>query len=224
MSKNKKVSAIVPAYNEAERIGFVLKILAATPIISEIIVIDDGSEDGTDKIVKGFSQVRFMKNYRNRGKSYSMDKGVQLAKNDVVFFCDADLKDLTPKIVEQIITPVVEEKVDMYIGIRNNVMQKTIKSIGLNSGERALRKTIWKALPDYYKHRYRIETGLNLFVEKFGRGYDAKIFPYYQTLKEKKWGFIKGTFIRWWMNFDVMMAFLRFHLFDKYRTDLKLRH
>ena len=96
-------------------------------------------------------------------------------------------------------------------------MQKVYTPFAINSGERALRREIWLRLPKYYKHRYRIETGLNYFVRRHGRGLGYKIFPYFQTLKEKKYGFFKGTFLRWWMNFDVAIAIIRANTIDLFK-------
>ncbi|MDP2672972.1 MAG: glycosyltransferase, partial [Nanoarchaeota archaeon] len=219
--KKEKISAIVPAFNEGKRISNVLRVLAQTKILDEIIVVDDGSKDETESIVKDlsktFPKIKYLKNKINKGKAYSMDRGVKSSSGDIIFFSDADLKGLTTKAVEEIINPVLNNEVDMFIGARGNFMQRAVKKWAINSGERALRKEIWMKLPSYYKHRFRIEAGLNLFVKNFGKGYDYKIFDYSQTLKEKKYGFLKGTFFRWWMNFDVAMAVIRFNLFDRFR-------
>lgn len=95
----------------------------------------------------------------------------------------------------------------MFIGVRNNVMQKAVTLFALNSGERALRREVWEQLPERFKYRYRIEAGLNFMAKKLG-GYQWQKFDYYQTLKEKKYGFFKGTFLRWWMNTDVAVAYM----------------
>ena len=93
-------------------------------------------------------------------------------------------------------------------------MQKAITLFGVNSGERALRREVWEKLPDYYKHRYRIEAGLNYYAKYYGNGFGYESFPYFQTLKETKYGFFKGTYLRWKMNLDVLLAYLRAYLFD----------
>jgi len=170
-------------------------------------VVDDGSTDKTPEAVKNFGQVKLLRNNKNKGKAYSMQRGMDATKADIIFFCDADLKGLTPSMVEQIIQPVINQKYDMYIGLRNNVMQKAVNLFALNSGERALTRALWEKLPENFKYRYRIEAGLNFIARKRGRGYGWQKFDYYQTLKEKKYGIIKGTILRWWMNFDVGCAY-----------------
>lgn len=212
------VTAIVPAYNEEKRISNVLDVLQRTKGLKEIIVVDDGSTDNTAEVVRKFKKVKLITNKTNIGKAGSMDVGVRNTKSKIIFFCDADLNDLTPEIVSQTIFPVKNEHYDMFIGLRNNFMQSAVKKWAINSGERALRREIWENLPKYYKHRYRVEAGLNNFVKyKSKRGFGYRKFSYSQTLKEAKYGFLKGTFLRWWMNLDVVMAVLRFHLYDRFK-------
>ena len=215
--KKEEVVAIVPAYNEGERIGDVLKVLSNSNILSEIIVIDDCSKDNTAEVVKKFKKVKYFKNSKNMGKSYSMQRGVDESVSPVIFFCDADLRGLTPEMVENIVIPIVEKKSDMFIALRKNSMQRAVKLFSLNSGERALRRETWERLPEHYKHRYRIEFGLNTFTKFHGRGFKYKGFDYYQTLKEKKYGFWVGTGLRWWMNFDVLVAYVYGYIIDRFR-------
>ncbi len=202
-----RASAIIPSFNEGKRIGQVLEVLTQSQALSEIIVIDDGSDDNTEDVVKAYKGVTYFRNQTNQGKGYSMERGAALAREEIIFFCDADLRGLTPDIVEQIIAPVAEGSFDMYIGVRSNLMQRAVTLFALNSGERALKKSVWQDLPRYYKYRYRIEAGLNYFTTKHGKGFGWKTFDHYQTLKETKYGIIKGTLRRWWMNFDVACAY-----------------
>jgi esterase/lipase len=206
--KGNKTAAIIPAYNEAQNIDRVLRVLTQADFLSEIIVIDDGSTDNTAEVVSRFEEVKLLKNNTNKGKAQAMQQGVDNTDADILFFCDADLKGLTVEIVSQIIQPVVKRKYDMYIGVRNNFMQKTMTLFALNSGERAVRRELWNKLPEHFKYRYRIEAGLNFIAKSRGNGYGWQKFEYYQTLKEKKYGFFKGTILRWWMNFDVAYAYL----------------
>ncbi len=219
--KIKKVSAIIPAYNEGPRIGRVLRILLKTPLINEIIAVDDGSIDNTKNVIadlsKKYPKIRFLRNTSNKGKAYSVDRAVNESSGDILFFCDADLTGITPSIIKEIIEPVLHDKYDMFIGARGNIMQRSIKKWAINSGERALKRDVWLKLPEFYKHRFRMEAGLNNFVKYAGKGYSYKIFSHSQPLKESKYGFFRGTYLRWWMNFDVTLATLRFHLYDKYK-------
>src|SRR5438132_1119286 len=66
------VAAIVCAFNEARRIGKVLRIIASYPGFHEVIVVDDGSTDRLDRIVRLFRDVRFIRQDVNRGKGHAM--------------------------------------------------------------------------------------------------------------------------------------------------------
>lgn len=219
--KIKKISAIVPAYNEGPRIAGVLKNLLKTPLINEIIIVDDGSTDNTQDIITDLSRkypkIKYLRNTSNKGKAYSVDRAVKTSSGDILFFCDADLIGITPSIIKEIIEPVLHDRYDMFIGARGNIMQRSIKKWAINSGERALKRDVWTKLPKFYKHRFRMEAGLNNFVKYAGNGYGYKILTHSQPIKESKYGFLKGTYLRWWMNLDVILATLRFHLYDKYK-------
>ncbi len=208
-----KVTAIIPAYDEGLRIEKVLTTLSQIPFIDEIIVVDDGSNDDTASRVRAFHGVTLIENERNIGKAGSMERGVARARNDVIFFCDADLRGFRREHVEAIISPVLEGSHDMYIGMRGNFMQRAVRLWGLNSGERALRKHTWNTLPNFYKHRYRVEAGLNRHVKECGqKGMGWKIFDYTQPIKESKYGIIRGTILRLWMNVDVATAYVAYPL------------
>ncbi len=226
--KKESVAAIVPAYNEGERIEGVLKVLLASDVLDEIVVIDDGSKDNTAKIVRELAKknkkIKFIRNKKNLGKSGSMERGVKATNAEVIFFCDADLIDFSPGIVEGIVTPVQQGLTDMFIGLRKNFMQNSVKLFAINSGERAMKRKTWERLPPYFKKRYRVEAGLNHLAKKYGKGFSYKTFDYSQPTKEKKYGFWKGFILRWWMNFDVGVAYARSIIDNLFRKHKRLRN
>jgi dolichyl-phosphate beta-glucosyltransferase len=93
------LSVVVPAYNEAQRIGRSLGAihwyLASKGYTAEVIVVDDGSSDETVNVVAGIIEpwpsFRLLRNESNRGKGYSVRRGVLAARGDYVLFTDADL-------------------------------------------------------------------------------------------------------------------------------------
>jgi dolichyl-phosphate beta-glucosyltransferase len=93
------LSVVIPAYNEGERIGATLdkirKYLASKQFVAETIVVDDGSTDNTADLLRTVQDVwpefRILTNPRNRGKGFSVRRGVLEAKGAFVLFTDADL-------------------------------------------------------------------------------------------------------------------------------------
>src|SRR5258708_696639 len=141
----KKVSCIIPAYNEGERIGRVLEAAVGHHLIEEIIVIDDGSSDNTKDIVKGFGGVTFIEHGTNKGKSAAVHAGIMKSKGELLLFLDADLIGLTASHITQLIEPVLSGKADASISLRGN-KPKLWQRIGLDyiSGERVFRKELIK--------------------------------------------------------------------------------
>jgi dolichyl-phosphate beta-glucosyltransferase len=98
-SPKPELTVVVPAYNEAHRIGRTLAALRAYAIRAgmptEVVVVDDGSQDETAEAVRCFEAepltVRLLVNPVNRGKGYSVRAGMLAASGEVLLMCDADL-------------------------------------------------------------------------------------------------------------------------------------
>lgn len=97
---DRSISIVIPAYNEARRIGVTLerieRYFSGFAREVELIVVDDGSTDGTASIVAAFqgtrpTPVRLLRNPENAGKGMSVRRGVLEAKGDLILFSDADL-------------------------------------------------------------------------------------------------------------------------------------
>ncbi|MEA3254637.1 MAG: dolichyl-phosphate beta-glucosyltransferase [Candidatus Altiarchaeota archaeon] len=119
------ISIVIPTYNEESRIDEsldkIMKYMENQGHRYEIILVDDGSCDNTVDVVKIFSagnkNMRLIQNERNRGKGYSIRKGVLDAKGGYILFSDADLS--TP--IEEIekLLKYLEEGYEVTIGSRD---------------------------------------------------------------------------------------------------------
>lgn len=89
------LSVVVPAYNEGRRIAHTLEAIQSyvrsKGFPAEICVVDDGSSDDTADVAGRVPGVRAVRNGRNRGKGYSVRRGVLEARGELVLFTDADL-------------------------------------------------------------------------------------------------------------------------------------
>lgn len=118
-----KVSIVVPAFNEAARIGDSLRKIQAflkqVTWNAEILVVDDGSSDKTASIVRGMQipGLRLISNEGNRGKGYSVKNGVLAAAGEYVVFTDADLSAPIEEL-EKLLTAAENQRADVVIGSR----------------------------------------------------------------------------------------------------------
>ncbi len=106
------VSVVIPAYNEAETVSHVVKVVKAVKYVTEIIVVDDGSTDQTAEVAEEAGAKVIMHPF-NWGKGAAISTGFKNSEGDIVAFIDADLHKLTPKQVENIIIPILEGKADV---------------------------------------------------------------------------------------------------------------
>ena len=114
-----RLSVVIPVYNEAATIREILERVRAVEIPKEVIVVDDGSTDGTREILRALSlpdvQVAF--HDRNQGKGAALRTGFARVKADVVLIQDADLE-YDPSDYPRLLRPILEGKADVVYGSR----------------------------------------------------------------------------------------------------------
>src|SRR5436853_931791 len=115
-----KLSVIIAAYNERSTIEAVVRRVQGVnlgPIEKEIIVVDDGSRDGTIEVLKVLSGIRHIAHERNAGKGAALSTGFQSATGDIVLIQDADLE-YNPDDYAAVIRPIVDGTCDVVMGSR----------------------------------------------------------------------------------------------------------
>lgn len=109
-------SAIIPAYNEADRIEDTLAGCAALSGLCEIIVVDDASRDETAAVAERTKTARVIRLDRNRGKAGALDAGLAAASAPYILMLDADLGG-SARLAQALLTPVLAGECDMTVAV-----------------------------------------------------------------------------------------------------------
>ena len=175
------ISIIIPSFNEKESLpellGWIARVMERESISYEVIIMDDGSTDGTWECVKGIAEgdprikgIRFRRNY---GKSAALFCGFRKAVGDIVVTMDADLQD-SPEEVPEMRRMILEDGYDLVSGWKqhrkDNVVTKNlpsklynatarmitgVKLHDMNCGLKAYRRQVVKDIEVYGEmHRY----------------------------------------------------------------------
>lgn len=110
---DKRVSVVIPAFNEEKSIIHVINTVKKVDSISEIIVVDDGSVDETYNLVSKCDDVLLLKHPNNKGKGSAMKTGLKKVSNDIVLFLDADLSEINQYQIEAILKPILDGEADI---------------------------------------------------------------------------------------------------------------
>jgi glycosyltransferase involved in cell wall biosynthesis len=133
------VTCLIAAYNEAPRIGGVLAAAAAHPLLAEVIVVDDGSQDGTAEVAAAVAGVTVIRMPTNRGKTWALSAGIEAATAPHLLLLDADLQGLAAAHLTALIDPVAGGRADVSLSLRGNA-PRPWHWLGLDyiSGERVI--------------------------------------------------------------------------------------
>ena len=115
-----KLSVIVPVYNEVESIREIVRRVQKVRLANEIVIVDDGSTDGTRDLLAeldGRRGVRVIFHERNQGKGSAVHTGITNARGDVLLIQDADLE-YNPHDYPNLLKPIAEGVADVVYGSR----------------------------------------------------------------------------------------------------------
>lgn len=221
---DKKVSVVIPAFNEEESIATTITDAKASlkklGCWSEIIVVNDGSSDGTAKILNSSKNIRVIHHPVNKGYGASLKSGIRAAKGDWILIADADgtypLENIS-KLVDEV------PKYDMVVAARTGdyvripAMRRPAKWIlsklanyltgvkipDLNSGMRIFKKDVVMESIRLFPERFSFTTTLTLLYHT--NNYNVKYIPinYYHRKGKST---IKGADFLTFMNLIVRMV------------------
>ena len=229
----KVLSIIIPAYNEKETISDIIqkvRDVKLAEIEKEIIVVDDGSTDGTRGILKSISGIKYIFHEKNQGKGGAIKTGFKNAKGDILLIQDADLE-YDPNEYSRLLAPILSGHADVVYGSRFaggdphrvlyffhysgnrflTILSNVFTGLNLSDMEtcyKIFRREVVDSFKDKIKSRkFGIEPELTARVAK-GRWriYEVGISYYFRTYEE-------GKKINWKDGLAAIWHIIRFNVF-----------
>ncbi|MEK9130820.1 MAG: glycosyltransferase [Patescibacteria group bacterium] len=159
-----RVAAIVPAFNEEPTIAKVVAVLRSSSLVDEVIVVSDGSTDGTSAAASAAGATVYDLE-RKGGKGNAMLHALTRTDAQVILFCDADLKGFTLDHVGRLLEPVLNGGRVMNVGLRDRgtIINRFSQFLPLIGGERAILRRIVEAVPPQYLSGFMVESALNYY-------------------------------------------------------------
>lgn len=225
MAARLAVALIIPAYNEEHRIGRVIRAALATEWVDEVIVVSDGSTDGTVQVAQSIPGISVLDLRDNLGKGGAMAAGARMTQAPVLAFLDADLEGLEPSHIDEYIAPVAIDFCDMCVGIfkGGKVLSDTAQFISpFLSGQRAMRRELFEAVPFIQELRMGVEVAINHTARKrHARIARVVLRGVSNVHKEEKYGFVKGMAERTRMYGEIAEAMVRSRVQSRNRVRKK---
>ncbi|MTI69998.1 MAG: glycosyltransferase family 2 protein [Firmicutes bacterium] len=201
------ITAVIPAFNEEKTIGEVIKTVSKVDIIDNIVVISDGSKDNTANIAKGLD-AEVLELSENIGKGGAIKRGINRSNGDIILFLDADLVNLKPKHIMDLLKPVISDNYQMSIGVFDSgrkVTDLAQKITPFLSGQRAIKRDVIEQISNLDVTRYGVELAITKYVNKNNIKYKEVILPNLtHIMKEEKLGLFKGFTERLKMYWDIV--------------------
>ncbi len=235
------LSIIIPAFNEGKTIHLILDKIKEVKLINdlekEIIIVDDGSTDGTEQIVESYRKlnhtlvIRYLANEKNFGKGYSLSRGLREASGDYLIIQDADLE-YDPEEYNVLLKPMLCHGADVVYGSRfmggsshrilffwhsiGNKFLTFLSNVGTNlnltdmeTGYKLFRKEIVNQLT-LKENRFGFEPEVTAKLAKIKgiRIYEVGISYYGRTYEE-------GKKIKWQDGIHAIYCILRYTYFSR---------
>ncbi len=225
------ITVIIPAYNEKKTIREIIARVKKTNLIDEILVVDDGSQDGTREILSELDEkgeIRAIFHQKNQGKGAAVRTGIQNARGEVIIIQDADLE-YDPREYPNLIRPIQEGIADVVYGSRflgaarrpilfwNMVANKILTMItnilynnilsDMETGYKVFKRELVKDIP-LHSRRFEFEPEFTAKILKR----KIRIFEVPITFNPRDYS--EGKKIKMWDAFEALWALVKYRFVD----------
>lgn len=239
MNNFSKISIIIPVYNEEKTLDKIISAVENANVLGlekEIILIDDGSKDGSKDILNKYENAhKILHHQKNQGKGMTLRTGFQSATGDIIIIQDADLE-YDPNEYAEIIKPILDGKADAIFSSRflshrphrvlyfwhyvGNKFITTLSNIFTNlnltdieSGYKVFTKEILdKIAPKLKSKRFGIEPELVARTAKLARKNKCRIFEVGISYSGRTYA--EGKKIGWKDGIEAVWCVIKYNLFN----------
>jgi glycosyltransferase involved in cell wall biosynthesis len=210
------LSVVMPCYNEHDTVEAIIRRVLAVPLRIELIVVDDGSKDGTREILRrlaGELPFKLVFQTQNGGKGAALRRGFEEVTGDLVVIQDADLE-YSPEEFPQLIQLICEGRADVVYGSRflgkHRVVEfthyagnrfLTIVTNVLYNAMLSDMETCYKVMRTEVLRSFRLETdGFGIEPELTAKIFKRRFRVYEVPITYDGRGFDEGKKINWWRD------------------------
>lgn len=188
------VDVVMPARDEVVTITDNVRAAAGCCHVRDVIVVDDGSTDGTAEAAERAGARVVRRSGSGGSKAHAMNTGVIATDATHILFVDADCTGLTSEHLDRICAPVLAGRAEMSLGAFDyGWLNWLVLRFPPLSGERIVPRWVWESVPPEKLHGYTIETRLNEVISEGGhRTVAFTMTGVYHRTKRDKFGLVEG--------------------------------
>lgn len=202
------VDAVIPARNEAPTVAAVVTACLGCAAVRDVIVVDDGSSDGTGDLAAAAGATVVRPEVDSGGsKALAMEAGVRASDAEAILFVDADLLGITSAHLDDICRPYLEGRATMSLGVFDyGIWSPLVLRFPPTTGERIVPRWVFDAVPPAKRKGYLIEIMINEVVTEARLPISSRVMAgVTHRTKRDKFGRREG-YLRTWEMFRDLWA------------------
>ena len=195
------IDVVIPARDEAVTVGAVVEAARGCRYVRDILVVDDGSTDGTGARAAAAGAKVLRRPESTGSKAHAMEVGVRATDASAILFCDADCVGLTAAHLDAICEPFVSGRAIMSIGwFDYGIWNPFVLRFAPTTGERVIPRWVWEAIVPEKRNGYSIEIMINEVIAEARLPTTARVMKgVSHRTKRDKYGLVRGYRESWRM-------------------------